>query len=84
MTLTTVECGHMHPVTSSGQVAASVIAVFDIGLYALPASILAAGFLEDSPNEDDEQEAETGHAETHEVDGAQDRTVDTARSVAGT
>jgi voltage-gated potassium channel len=48
MTLTTVGYGDMYPITSGGQIAGSLIAVFGIGLFALPASILAAGFIEDS------------------------------------
>jgi|APHM01.1.fsa_nt_gi Ion transport protein. len=48
MTLTTVGYGDMYPITQAGQVAGSLIAVFGIGLFALPASILAAGFIEDS------------------------------------
>jgi voltage-gated potassium channel len=48
MTLTTVGYGDMYPVTRGGQIAGSFIAVFGIGLFALPASILAAGFIEDS------------------------------------
>nr|ABC70100.1 ion transport protein [Haloquadratum walsbyi] len=53
MTLTTVGYGDMYPVTQGGQVAGSLIAVFGIGLFALPASILAAGFIEDSQATDD-------------------------------
>jgi voltage-gated potassium channel len=53
MTLTTVGYGDMYPVTAGGQVAASFIAVFGIGLFALPASILAAGFIEDSQSDND-------------------------------
>ena len=54
MTLTTVGYGDMYPVTSGGQVAGSLIAVFGIGLFALPASILAAGFIEDSQENTDD------------------------------
>jgi voltage-gated potassium channel len=57
MTLTTVGYGDMYPVTPMGQVAGSLIAVFGIGLFALPASILAAGFIEDSQEEDENEEA---------------------------
>lgn len=54
MTLTTVGYGDMYPVTRGGQVAGSLIAVFGIGLFALPASILAAGFIEDSQETNDD------------------------------
>lgn len=54
MTLTTVGYGDMYPVTRGGQVAGSLIAVFGIGLFALPASILAAGFIEDSQESNDD------------------------------
>jgi voltage-gated potassium channel len=54
MTLTTVGYGDMFPVTEWGQLAASFIAVFGIGLFALPASILAAGFIEDSQSNDEQ------------------------------
>jgi len=60
MTLTTVGYGDMYPVTRWGQIAGSFIAVFGIGLFALPASILAAGFIEDSQSdaEDSQSDAE--------------------------
>ena len=43
-TLTTVGYGDMLPVTVLGKVAASIIAVLGVGLFALPAGILASGF----------------------------------------
>jgi Ion transport protein. len=51
MTLTTVGYGDIYPVTRLGQVAGALIAVFGIGLFALPASILATGFIEDSQSD---------------------------------
>ena len=62
ITLTTVGYGDMFPVTQWGQVAASVIAVFGIGLFGVPASILAAGFIEDSQSNDEQTPSD---AETH-------------------
>lgn len=53
ITLTTVGYGDMVPITPLGQLLAGVTAVLGIGLFALPASILASGFMEvargDSP-----------------------------------
>jgi len=46
ITLTTVGYGDVTPVTPLGQLFAGVIALLGIGLFALPASILASGFLE--------------------------------------
>ncbi|WP_049891907.1 ion transporter [Natronococcus amylolyticus] len=46
ITLTTVGYGDVTPVTPIGQVLGAVIAVTGIGLFALPASILASGFIE--------------------------------------
>lgn len=45
-TLTTVGYGDIYPITVLGKFAASVIAVLGIGLFALPAGILADGFSE--------------------------------------
>jgi voltage-gated potassium channel len=45
-TLTTVGYGDMCPVTALGKLCAGVIAVLGIGLFALPAGILGAGFVE--------------------------------------
>ncbi len=46
ITLTTVGYGNTVPVTPLGQVLGALTAVLGIGLFALPASILASGFLE--------------------------------------
>ena len=45
-TLTTVGYGDIYPVTVLGKVLASFVAVLGIGLFALPAGILASGFAE--------------------------------------
>jgi voltage-gated potassium channel len=45
-TLTTVGYGDVAPVTGIGRTFASVIAVIGIGMFALPAGILGAGFVE--------------------------------------
>jgi len=44
MTLTTVGYGDIYPVTAFGKLVGSIIAVIGIGLFALPAGVLAAGF----------------------------------------
>ena len=46
ITLTTVGYGDVHPVTPLGQVLGALVAIVGIGLFALPASILASGFIE--------------------------------------
>ena len=58
VTLTTVGYGDIYPVTPLGQLLAGVSAFLGIGLFALPASILASGFIEtatDDADEPDEQ-----------------------------
>ncbi len=44
VTLTTVGYGDVYPVTVAGKLIASVIALSSVGLFALPAGILASGF----------------------------------------
>ena len=48
LTLTTVGYGDVTPVTPVKQVLAGVITILGIGLFALPASILADGFREEA------------------------------------
>jgi voltage-gated potassium channel len=43
-TLTTVGYGDIYPITPLGKVLGSVIALLGVGLFALPAGILASGF----------------------------------------
>jgi voltage-gated potassium channel len=50
-TLTTVGYGDVTPVTPLGQFVGSIVAVLGIGLFALPASIMASGFIEASSYE---------------------------------
>ncbi|RKD87662.1 potassium channel family protein [Halopiger aswanensis] len=45
-TLTTVGYGDVHPITPLGKFVGAIVAVLGIGLFALPASILASGFIE--------------------------------------
>jgi len=48
VTLTTVGYGDVFPVTPLGQLLAGISAFLGIGLFALPASILASGFIEEA------------------------------------
>lgn len=52
VTLTTVGYGDVHPITPLGQVIGAIVAVLGIGLFALPASILASGFIEEAKTSD--------------------------------
>jgi len=45
--LTTVGYGDIYPVTPVGKLLAGIIAVLGIGLFALPAGIIASGFIEE-------------------------------------
>ena len=47
VTLTTIGYGDVYPVTPVGKVIGGVIAFLGIGLFALPAGILASGFTEE-------------------------------------
>ena len=53
VTLTTVGYGDVFPVTPLGKLFGAVVAVLGIGLFALPASILASGFVEAAHPEED-------------------------------
>jgi voltage-gated potassium channel len=53
--LTTVGYGDMYPITMPGQFVGAITAILGIGMFALPASILAAGFMEAAENELDER-----------------------------
>ena len=46
-TLTTVGYGDIYPVTGQGKLLASLIAIFGIGMFALPTGVLGAAFLEE-------------------------------------
>ena len=43
-TLTTVGYGDMYPITALGKTLTSIISILGIGMFALPAGILASGF----------------------------------------
>jgi voltage-gated potassium channel len=47
VTLTTVGYGDIYPITTLGKFLASIMSLLGIGLFALPAGILSAGFVEE-------------------------------------
>lgn len=46
-TLTTVGDGDVYPITPLGKVFGAIISILDIGLFAVPAGILASAFAEE-------------------------------------
>ena len=50
-TLTTVGYGDIYPITILGKILGAISAIFDIGLFALPAGLLASGFSDASEKE---------------------------------
>lgn len=52
ITLTTVGYGDVYPVTPLGKVLAAISAFLGVGIFALPASILASGFIEEATEDD--------------------------------
>ena len=50
-TLTTVGYGDIFPITSLGKILGSISAIFGIGLFALPAGLLATGFSDEMKKE---------------------------------
>ena len=50
-TLTTVGYGDIYPITSMGKILGAISAIFGIGLFALPAGLLATGFSDVSSEE---------------------------------
>ena len=50
-TLTTVGYGDIFPVTSMGKILGSISAIFGIGVFALPAGLLASGFSDEMQKE---------------------------------
>ncbi|ELZ48972.1 Kef-type K+ transporter NAD-binding component [Halorubrum coriense DSM 10284] len=70
--LTTVGYGDMYPVTMPGQFIGAITAILGIGMFALPASILAAGFMEAAENELDERKQCPHCGEPVTVEGLDD------------
>lgn len=58
VTLTTIGYGDVYPVTPLGKVIGGVIAFLGIGLFALPAGILASGFTEELKRRQDNARAD--------------------------
>ena len=50
-TLTTVGYGDIYPITFLGKILGAISAIFGIGLFALPAGLLASGFADESEKE---------------------------------
>lgn len=50
-TLTTVGYGDVYPITDLGRLFGACVAILGIGLFGLPASILASGFIEEATDE---------------------------------
>jgi voltage-gated potassium channel len=55
ITLTTIGYGDAFPVTPLGKIIGGLIAILGIGMYALPTSILGAGFVEELRRRKDRQ-----------------------------
>ncbi|QQR71037.1 MAG: ion transporter [Methanolinea sp.] len=58
-TLTTVGYGDVYPVTYAGKILGALISFLGIGLFALPAGVLAAGFISELKGEGDNQSADS-------------------------
>lgn len=56
VTMTTVGYGDVTPVTQAGQVLGGIVAFLGIGLFALPASILSSGFIEEATKDEEDRE----------------------------
>jgi len=54
VTLTTVGYGDIYPVTGAGKILSSLMSLLGIGLFALPAGILSAGFVEEMRSKRDQ------------------------------
>ncbi len=50
-TLTTVGYGDIYPITAYGKLLGGIIAILGVGLFALPAGIIASGFVEEIEND---------------------------------
>lgn len=57
-TLTTVGYGDVYPVTTAGKFFAAIVAILGIGVFALPAGIIASGFADEIERRRSEEAAE--------------------------
>jgi len=55
-TITTVGYGDVYPITTLGKILGSIIAILGVGIFALPAGIIASGFESEIRNNKDEIE----------------------------
>lgn len=61
VTLTTVGYGDVYPVTLLGKILGTIIALLGIGMFALPAGVLASGFIEEVENNKKNRDACDGN-----------------------
>ncbi len=73
ITLTTVGYGDVGPITSEGKFFGALIAILGIGIFALPAGILGAAFVEEMDKEKDRNEPEPIPSDTAEAPAPQTR-----------
>jgi len=59
--LTEIDYGTAPPITPLGQFLGAIVAILGIGLFALPASILASGFIEEAGSENDKTNSYCPH-----------------------
>lgn len=52
ITLTTVGYGDVYPITAAGKIIGAIISILGVGLIAMPAAIIASGFVERIPRKD--------------------------------
>lgn len=71
--LTEISYGTSPPITPLGQFLGAIVAILGIGLFALPASILASGFIEEAGSKSNETGSYCPHC-GEKIDGMNDRT----------
>lgn len=81
-TLTTVGYGDIYPITPLGKVCAGIISVLGIGMFAMPAGILASGFSQESRSTRELRcpHCGRGYNDPHGVHAAGDAGQEAARS----
>ncbi|UUX91150.1 ion transporter [Methanoplanus endosymbiosus] len=73
ITLTTVGYGDMYPITPLGKILGALVAILGIGLFALPAGILASGFYEQFSDKKEEEEKMEDNQENEKDPGTTDK-----------